>query len=126
MTDSLSFARQGDKQNSNFFEEYLVRLLEERDRSGLTDMIHEIDAIMITVDTAVLGRRERDVRRGLIIPPEIGPAMIIDGILHPAWTLDFITHEPLAFANVVEHADKGVTDAMPMATRSASTSTGSS
>lgn len=50
MTDSLSFARHGDKTNSNFFEEYLIRLLEERDRSGLTDMIHEIDAIMITVD----------------------------------------------------------------------------
>ena len=50
MTLSLQFARQGDKLNSDFFEEYLVRLLEERDRSGLTDMIHEIDAIMITVD----------------------------------------------------------------------------
>ena len=50
MTDSLSFARQGDKLNSDFFEEYLVRLLEERDRCGLTDMIHEIEAIMITVD----------------------------------------------------------------------------
>jgi hypothetical protein len=50
MTLSLQFARQGDKLNSEFFEEYLVRLLEERDRSGLTDMIHEIDAIMITVD----------------------------------------------------------------------------
>ena len=63
----------------------------------------------------MLGRRERDVRRGLIIPPEIGPAMIVDGMLHPAWTLDFITHDPLVFANVVEHADKGVTDAIPMA-----------
>lgn len=50
MTESLSFPRQGDKQNSDFFEEYLVRLLEERDRSGLTDIIHEIEAIMITVD----------------------------------------------------------------------------
>lgn len=50
MTNSLSFARQGDKLNSNFFEEYLIRLLDERDHSGLTDMIHEIDAIMITVD----------------------------------------------------------------------------
>jgi hypothetical protein len=49
-THSLSFPRQGDKQNSGFFEEYLVRLLEERDRSGLSDMVHEIDAIMITVD----------------------------------------------------------------------------
>jgi hypothetical protein len=50
MTKSLSFPRQGDKQNSDFFEDYLVRLLEERDRSGLTDIIHEIEAIMITVD----------------------------------------------------------------------------
>ncbi len=50
MTISLDFARHGDKENSPFFEEYLVRLLEERDRVGLTDMIFEIDAIMITVD----------------------------------------------------------------------------
>jgi len=50
MAHSLSFARHGDKLNSDFFEEYLVKLLEERDRCGLTDNIHEIDAIMITVD----------------------------------------------------------------------------
>lgn len=50
MTHSLSFPRQGDKTNSEFFEEYLGRLLEERDKSGLSDMIQEIDAIMITVD----------------------------------------------------------------------------
>ena len=48
--NSLGFARHGDKENSVFFEEYLVRLLEERDRIGLTEMIHEIDALMITVD----------------------------------------------------------------------------
>ncbi len=50
MTESLSFPRHGDKLNTDFFEEYLVRLLEERDNSGLTDMVREIDAIMITVD----------------------------------------------------------------------------
>jgi hypothetical protein len=48
--DSLGFERHGDKQNSPFFEEFLVRLLEERDQVGLTEMIHEIDALMITVD----------------------------------------------------------------------------
>jgi hypothetical protein len=48
--NSLSFPRHGDKQNSTFFEEYLGRLLEERDRTGLTALIHEIDALMITVD----------------------------------------------------------------------------
>ncbi len=50
MTDSLSFHRQGDKQNSPFFEDYLQRLLEERDRVGLTDMIQQVEAIMLTVD----------------------------------------------------------------------------
>lgn len=48
--NSLNYARHGDKENSAFFEEYLVKLLEERDRMGLTAMIHEIDALMITVD----------------------------------------------------------------------------
>ena len=47
---SLSFQRNGDKQNSGFFEEYLERLLEERDRVGLTEMIREIDVMMITVE----------------------------------------------------------------------------
>ncbi len=50
MTKSLEFARHGDKENSPFFEEYLQRLLTERDRIGLSDMIHEIDALMLTVD----------------------------------------------------------------------------
>jgi predicted KAP-like P-loop ATPase len=42
--------RFGDKKNSDFFEEYLQRLLEERDRSGLTEMIGEIEALMISVE----------------------------------------------------------------------------
>lgn len=47
---STDFQRNGDKENSPFFEEYLVKLLEERDRVGLTDMIGEIDVMMITVE----------------------------------------------------------------------------
>ncbi len=47
---SLEFTRNGDKQNSGFFEEYLLKLLEERDRIGVTDLIGEIDALMLTVD----------------------------------------------------------------------------
>lgn len=50
MINSLNFSRHGDKENSPFFEEYLQRILEERDRLGLTEMVHEIDALMITVD----------------------------------------------------------------------------
>ncbi|WP_020167095.1 MULTISPECIES: hypothetical protein [Methylotenera] len=48
--NSLQSIRHGDKENSPFFEENLIRLLEERDQLGLTSMIHEIDALMISVD----------------------------------------------------------------------------
>ncbi len=48
--NSLSYKRHGDKKNSAFFEEYLQSLLMERDRVGLTDMIGQIEALMITVD----------------------------------------------------------------------------
>jgi hypothetical protein len=48
--NSLIHPKQGDKANSPWFEEFLVRLLEDRDRIGLTEMIREIDAMMITVE----------------------------------------------------------------------------
>ena len=62
------------------------------------------EALWLTIDTAVLGNRERDTRRGFTMPPRIGPGTIIDGIVHPAWTWDFIRHEPLIFSNVATSA----------------------
>jgi hypothetical protein len=50
MTNSLTFPRYGDKQNSAFFEEFLGKLLEERDNIGLSQSIRQIDALMITVE----------------------------------------------------------------------------
>ncbi len=63
------------------------------------------EAIIITVDTAVLGRRERDVRRGFTLPPKIGLDTFIDGALHPRWSIDLLRNKPITFANVA-----GVTD----------------
>jgi len=58
------------------------------------------EAILITVDTAVIGNRERDTRSGFTVPPKLGLDTIIDGILHPSWTWKFICSEPMLFANV--------------------------
>ena len=82
-----------------------------RDRGMVRDMLERArnsgyEAIMLTVDTAVLGRRERDVRRGFTLPPRLGPGTIIDGILHPRWTFDFVTHDPITFANVAQSSGK--------------------
>jgi len=59
------------------------------------------EAIVITVDTAVVGNRERDVRHGFTIPPKLGLDTILDGILHPSWTWNFVRFEPILFANVI-------------------------
>ena len=76
-----------------------------RDRGLVAEMLERAVAagystIVITVDTAVLGRRERDVRRGFSLPPKIGPGTILDGAVHPRWTWDFVRAEPIVFANV--------------------------
>ncbi len=73
------------------------------------------EGLWLTVDTAVLGRRERDVRRGYTIPPKIGLGTIVDGVLHPAWTYDFLTHEPIQFANVVGHEGADGSDGIDLA-----------
>jgi L-lactate dehydrogenase (cytochrome) len=77
-----------------------------RDRGLVQEMIDRAaaahyDALVLTVDTAVFGRRERDVRRGFSLPPTIGPRTLVDGALHPGWTWSFVRAEPIRFANVV-------------------------
>ena len=58
-------------------------------------------AMMPTVDMAVSGRRERDVRHGFTLPPQIGLGTILDGIRHPGWTWRFVRSEPIVFSNVL-------------------------
>lgn len=77
-----------------------------RDRGLVRDLLARAkaasyEAIVITVDVAVLGRRERDVRRGFTLPPKIGLGTLVDGAIHPGWTWDFVRADPITFANVV-------------------------
>lgn len=91
-----------------------------KDRDLVADLIRRsadagYEAICLTIDTAVLGRRERDVRRGFTLPPKVGPATIVDGIIHPGWSWEFLTSEPIVFANVAgTHVGDG-TDAISLA-----------
>lgn len=76
-----------------------------KDRGLVREMIERsaaagYEAIVVTVDTAVLGRRERDVRRGFTLPPKIGLDTIVDGARHPRWSIDLMRNEPITFANV--------------------------
>jgi L-lactate dehydrogenase (cytochrome) len=91
-----------------------------RDRDLVADLIKRAaaagyEALCLTVDTAVLGRRERDVRRGFTLPPKVGLSTILDGIVHPAWSWGFLTSEPIIFANVAGMLVGDGTDAISLA-----------
>jgi L-lactate dehydrogenase (cytochrome) len=80
-----------------------------RDRGLVKEMVDRAadaryEALALTVDTAVFGRRERDVRRGFSLPPAIGPRTIVDVMMHPSWLWSFVRSEPIRFANVVGRA----------------------
>ncbi len=82
-----------------------------RDRELTKDMLarckeNGFEALYITVDTAVLGRRERDVRRGMSLPPKLGLDTFIDGALRPGWTLDFLRNDPIVFSNVAVSTER--------------------
>ncbi len=77
-----------------------------RDRGLVKEMVDRAaaagyEALILTVDTPVQGWRERDVRSGFTLPPKLGLDTLLDGVLHPGWTLDFVRSEPIVFSNVV-------------------------
>lgn len=92
-----------------------------RDRDLVAELIKRaansgFEALCLTVDTAVLGRRERDVRRGFTLPPKIGLSTLLDGIVHPGWSWAFLTSKPIVFANVAGNMSVGDgTDAVSLA-----------
>jgi L-lactate dehydrogenase (cytochrome) len=76
-----------------------------RDRQASRNLIERAreaayEALVLTVDTPVAGRRLRDDRNGLTIPPTLSARTFVDGALHPAWWFDLLTTETLEFASL--------------------------
>jgi L-lactate dehydrogenase (cytochrome) len=74
----------------------IVRMLIERAKAA------GYRALVVTVDTPVLGQRERDVRSGLVLPPRITARNILDTLRRPSWLWGFLTNPRPTFGNFVE------------------------
>lgn len=82
-----------------------------RDRELTKDMLtrckeNGFEALYITVDTAVLGRRERDVRRGMSLPPKLGLDTFVEGAMRPGWVVEFLRNDPIVFSNVAVSTER--------------------
>ena len=73
-------------------------------------------ALCLTVDVPVLGQRERDLRNGMTIPPQLTVSAIIDAGLHPSWWWRFLTSPRITMANVVGRGEAGRSDVTALGT----------
>ncbi|WP_447790877.1 alpha-hydroxy-acid oxidizing protein [Pseudomonas farris] len=57
--------------------------------------------LVLTTDVAVNGYRERDLRNQFKMPMSYTPRVMLDGCLHPRWSLDLVRHGMPELANFV-------------------------
>jgi len=81
-----------------WFQLYVVhrklaqQLVERALHAGYTTLI-------LTTDVAVNGLRERDLRNDFGLPVRYTPRVMIDGCLHPRWSIDLLRHGVPQLAN---------------------------
>jgi L-lactate dehydrogenase (cytochrome) len=49
------------------------------------------EAVVVTVDVARPGPRERDQRNGFVVPPRVTARTLVDGVRRPRWTANFLS-----------------------------------
>ncbi len=83
-----------------WFQLYLLK-----DRALCSDLIRRAREcgyrqLVLTVDNAAQGARERDVRNGLTIPPALTARTFLDGVRRPRWSYHFLASDPIEFATI--------------------------
>ncbi len=68
------------------------------------------DALTLTVDTIVAGRRERDLRTGFTSPVRLTPASVMSFALHPAWAFNYFFRTQFELSNLKDHYSEGTNE----------------
>jgi len=98
----------------------LFQLYVHKDKGLNTHMIERcqaagFDALALTVDTIVSGKRERCLRSGFTTPPRFTPASVWSYATRPRWTLDYVLREKFRLPNLDTHVSEGTNKAVSIA-----------
>ena len=99
-TTAIEDVKAANPEGRNWFQLYMWK---DRERSmALVERAAKagFDTLLVTVDVPVAGARLRDKRNGFSIPPQLSLGTVINAIPRPAWWINFLTTEPLAFASL--------------------------
>ena len=72
----------------------------------------KFDAIALTVDTIVSGKRERCLRSGFTSPPRFTPSSVLSYAIKPRWALDYLFREKFRLPNLDTHVGEGTSRAV--------------
>ena len=75
----------------------------------------KFDAIALTVDTIVGGKRERCARSGFSSPPRFSPSSLLSYATKPAWAMNYVFREKFALPNLDTHVSEGTGEAISIA-----------
>ena len=75
----------------------------------------KFDAIALTVDTIVSGKRERCARSGFTSPPKLTPSSALSYAMKPRWALDYLLREKFSLPNLDTHVLEGTGEAVSIA-----------
>jgi len=102
-TTTVEGVREAAPEGHNWFQLYLTN--NHRLNNELVD--RALDAgcttVVLTIDTAVGGRRLKDVRNGLTIPPSLTAKTFLDMSRFPYWWINKLTTPPIDFASVRDY-----------------------
>ncbi|OZA92875.1 MAG: alpha-hydroxy-acid oxidizing enzyme [Erythrobacter sp. 34-65-8] len=98
----------------------MFQLYVHKDKGLNTSMIERckasgFDAIALTVDTIVSGKRERCQRSGFTTPPRFTPRAVWSYATRPRWALDYMFREKFRLPNLDSHVSEGTGKAVSIA-----------
>lgn len=81
-----------------------------KDRGLTLEFVHRCkaagyEALCLTVDMAMAGNRERDLRTGMVMPPRFGLKSLWSFATHPVWSMNLALHPDFKLANVAHRVD---------------------
>ncbi len=65
------------------------------------------EAMAVTVDTAVGGNRERDLKTGFTIPMKLSIGSVMSFVSHPSWAFNYFTKPKWELSNLKNHIAAG-------------------
>ncbi|MFM6830120.1 MAG: alpha-hydroxy-acid oxidizing protein, partial [Novosphingobium sp.] len=77
--------------------------------------VAKFDAIALTVDTIVAGKRERCARSGFTSPPRFTASSALSYAMKPRWALDYLFREKFSLPNLDTHVREGTGEAVSIA-----------